>query len=92
MNSLKLKLATQYLHNANLEELSQTLNSLLPLLLARLTPRERLDFLKIVFQNHLAAFLDGISQPERKELLITLLPTLLKEFPPGEIENLSLFA
>ncbi len=92
MSNPKLKLAAQYLRNADLEELSQTLNSLLPLLLERLTPRERLGFLKIVLQNHLEDFLAGVSPSEREKLLKALLPTLLKEFPLDKIDFLSLFA
>ena len=89
-NNMKDKLLQQYLAETDPEELMQTLDTILPQLLARFTSQEKTDFLLNLMEKHLSTILEGLTKKERGELLTKLLPTLLEEFPLDEIDLLTL--
>jgi len=80
VSDLKLRLATQYLQNADPQGLLQLTEALLPTLITALSPQERTQLLKALIQNHLGLLLQGVNSSERAALLSELLPTLNAAF------------
>ncbi len=75
VSDLKLRLATQYLQNADPQGLLRLTEALLPTLITALSPQERTQ-LKALIQNHLGLLLQGVNSSERAALRAELLPTL----------------
>ncbi len=80
MSQLGLRLATQYLRDADAQELLHLTEALMPALVAALSPQERIQFLKVVIQDHLGTLLQGINPGERAVLLAELMPSLSAAF------------
>ncbi|MFP4393801.1 MAG: hypothetical protein ACLFTI_00945, partial [Anaerolineales bacterium] len=91
-NGLKVALARRYLKNTDPAELSNMVDSLMPMIAETLSPTKRIHFIASFLQNHLGALLQGVDEDARADLLNQILPLIFKEFPVHKVDILSMAA
>lgn len=85
MRGLFKQVAQQVIESLTVQDLKEIMDDTIDTVLVRMTPEERMDFSYDIITDALHKMLEGLSEEQRQQLLLEILPVILSEFRMDEL-------